>query len=443
MYSRLKALAADKTANVAMMFALALAPISAGVGGALDYTRSYTIGAEIQGALDTGVLAAASLTQTGDPEAVVRAYLEAAIAEHRGVIESLVVTVTPNVALNAREVHASAAVSVPTTLLAIAGLDTISMRREAEATEQVQNIEVSLLLDISGSMKGDKIDALREASAEFIDTVFAADVADLTSFTIVPYGGQTRVGDPLFGLIDPALGVDADDWNGCVELSEGDITSVDLTTGGYEPVPHFHTYHTHRIEFWCPHADDTEVSWISGDKDALKAQVLTFDDPSLVDGTGTGIAVGWAVRALDPAWRGRLPGDFPDRPVDFDSEDTLKVLIVMTDGAVTDQYRPPAGFPEEYDREDWWPPYYLHPDDREVFVSRSEAFDDFTHWCDYAKDNGVTVYSIAFQVSGGSNRDRLKDCASAPELYYRVENLDIASAFSAIAADMNRLRLSR
>ena len=372
-----------------------------------------------------------------------RAYLEAAIAEHRGVIESLVVTVTPNIALNAREVHAWAEVSVPTTLLGVAGIEKLSMRREAEATEQVQNIEVSLLLDISGSMKGDKIDALREASAEFIDTVFAADVADLTSFTIVPYGGQTRVGEPLYSLIDPAAGVDADAWNGCVELPEDDITSVHLTAGGYEPVPHFHTYHTHRIEFWCPGADDTEVQWISGDKDALKAQVLTFDDPSLVDGTGTGIAVGWAVRALDPSWRGRLPGDFSDRPVDFDQEGTLKVLIVMTDGAVTPQFRPPDDFPEDYDREDGWPPYYLDRDDREVFVSRSEAFDDFTHWCDYAKDNGVTVYSIAFQVSGGSNRDRLKDCASAPELYYRVENLDIAGAFSAIAADMNRLRLSR
>jgi hypothetical protein len=317
------------------------------------------------------------------------------------------------------------------------------MRRESEATEQVQNIEVSLLLDISGSMKGDKIDALREASAAFIDTVFAADVADLTSFTIVPYGGQTRVGAPLYGLLDPDEGVDAASWNGCVELPDADITAVDLSAGAYAPVPHFHTYHTNRIEFWCPGADDTEVSWISGDKDALRNQVLTFDDPSLVDGTGTGIAIGWAVRALDPAWRGRLPGDFVDRPVDYDDEGTLKVLIVMTDGAVTDQFRPPEGFPETYDGEEWWPPFYLHPSDREIMVSRSEAFDDFTHWCDYAKDNGVTVYSIAFQVGGGSNRARLEDCATAPELYYRVEDLDIAGAFSAIAADMNRLRLSR
>ncbi|MFW5660400.1 MAG: hypothetical protein ACOC05_03310 [Oceanicaulis sp.] len=443
MVSCLARFARDRAANVAMMFALALAPVSVGVGGALDYTRTFTIGSEVQSALDTGVLAAASLTQTGDPEAVVRAYLEAAIAEHRGVIESLVVTVVPNIALNAREVHAFAEVSVPTTLLGVAGINKLSMKRDAEATEQVQNIEVSLLLDISGSMKGDKIEALREASAEFIDTVFAADVADLTSFTIVPYGGQTRVGAPLHGLLDPAAGVDQDDWNGCVELSEDDITSVELTPGAYAPVPHFHTYHTHRIEFWCPGADDTQVSWISGDSAALKNQVLTFDDPSLVDGTGTGIAIGWAVRALDPAWRGKLPGDFADRPADYDEAGALKVLIVMTDGAVTPQFRPPEGFPQDYDRESWWPPYYLHPNDREVMISRSDAFDDFTWWCDYAKSNGVTVYSIAFQVSGGSNRNRLQDCASAPELYYRVENLDIGSAFSAIAADMNRLRLSR
>jgi len=434
---------ADRTANVAIIFALTLAPVSAAVGGALDYTRTFTIGEEIQGALDTGVLAAASLTQTGDPETVVRNYLEAAIAEHRGVIENLVVTVTPNVAFNAREVHASATVTVPTTLLNLAGIGSLTMTRDSEGTEQVQNVEVSLLLDISGSMRGAKIDALRGASAEFIDTVFAADVSDLTSFTIVPYGGQTRVGAPLHGLIDPAAGVSASAWNGCVELPEDAITSVDLTSGGYEPVPHFHTYHTHRIEFWCPGADHTEVQWISGDTKALKDQVLTFDDPALVDGTGTGIAVGWAVRALDPVWRGRLPGDFADRPVDYDNEDTLKVLIVMTDGAVTDQYRPPDGFPEDYDRESGWPPFYVHPSDREVFVPRSDAFDDFSWWCDYAKDNGVVVYSIAFQVGGGSNRDRLRDCATAPELFYRVEDLDIAGAFAAIAADMNRLRLSR
>jgi Flp pilus assembly protein TadG len=443
MISPMKAFLKERSANVALIFAMALAPVSAAVGGALDFTRTFTIGSEIQSALDTGVLAASSLSQRGDPETVVRAYLEAAIAEHSGVIESLVVTVTPNVALNAREVHATASVSVPTTLLGVAGIRSLTMDREAEATEQVQNIEVSLLLDISGSMRGYKIDALRAASAEFIETVFASDTANLTSFTIVPYGGQTRVGAPLLGLIDPAAGVDAASWNGCVELDEDAITAVDLDAGAFEPVPHFHTYHTNRIEFWCPGAANTEVSWNSGDSDALKAQVLTFDNPSLVDGTGTGIAIGWAVRALDPVWRGRLPGDFPDRPVDYDEAGTMKVLIVMTDGAVNDQYRPPEGFPEEYDRESSWPPFYVHPSDREVFVSRNDAFDDFTTWCDYAKDNGVSVYSIAFQVSGGSNRSRLRDCATAPELYYRVENLNIAGAFSAIAADMNRLRLSR
>ena len=61
MLSRLKSFLLDRSANVAMMFGLALAPVSAGVGGALDYTRTFTIGAEIQGALDTGVLAASSL----------------------------------------------------------------------------------------------------------------------------------------------------------------------------------------------------------------------------------------------------------------------------------------------------------------------------------------------------------------------------------------------
>ena len=195
MFDRFKRLVASRAGNVSVAFALALAPLTASVGGAVDYTRTFTIGSEIQNALDTGVLAAASLSQTRPAEEVVRAYVEAAIAEHRGVIESLVVTVTPNVALNARTVAAEATVTVPTVLLGVAGIERLALSRDSEATEQVRNLEISLVLDVSGSMSGSKIEALREAAAEFVQVVMAGEVSDMTSISIIPYNGGVRLPD--------------------------------------------------------------------------------------------------------------------------------------------------------------------------------------------------------------------------------------------------------
>ena len=55
----------------------------------------------------------------------------------------------------------------------------------------------------------------------------------------------------------------------------------------------------------------------------------------------------------------------------------------------------------------------------------------------------MQIYTIAFQLSGQTNRDLMRNCANKPQNYYQVENLDIAEAFSSIAADINRLRLTR
>ena len=57
----------------------------------------------------------------------------------------------------------------------------------------------------------------------------------------------------------------------------------------------------------------------------------------------------WGARALDPAWRGNLGGSFSDRPASYDDRDTIKILVVMTDGEATAQIRS-----EEYTYYDWW-----------------------------------------------------------------------------------------
>jgi Flp pilus assembly protein TadG len=417
---------ADRTGNIALSFALMSVPVVASIGGALDYTRTYTIGAEMQGAIDTGVLAAASLSQTRDPEEVVRAYIAAAIAEHNGTIENLVVTVTPNVALNARNVHAQADLSVPTLLLGIIGIGKLDMTRESEATEQIQKLEISLVLDISGSMSGSKIEALREAATEFIEVVLVGGTHDLTSLSVIPYNGGVRLPDYVNAQL-VAGGAETAERSGCPEYGEDHPTAINPPANGLNWLEwRGREQRDNRNSAFCPERDEASV-FLRNNRADLQALVASLDAGG---NTGLDVATTWGARALDPSWRGRLGGEFSDRPVDYDDPSTIKALVVMTDGAATAQIR--NAWDEDDDR---WRNYNLY--------SAATARDNMAAACDAAEARGVEIYTIAFQLSGSTNRALMRNCASHPDNYFEVEDMDIALAFSAIAADLNSLRLSR
>ena len=252
---------------------------------------------------------------------------------------------------------------------------------------------------------------------------------------------MTRTGSPWHTLPDLGYRVrlpdSVSDWNNCLEMTEAQARSIALTPGDHSVVPQFTVWN--RGNDWCPPVEGTEAIFLTNDRAALRATLSTFDNPVLSDGTGTDIATGWGVRALDPAWRGGLGGhaDFSDRPAAYDDEETMKVMVVMTDGGITQQRRPESSFNVQNDD-----PHVGTRGTQDLY-SKNAARDVFMDMCDYAKDNGVVVYSIAFQVGGGRNKRDMENCASSSAKYYDVESLEIAAAFSAIAAELNQLRLSR
>ena len=109
----------------------------------------------------------------------------------------------------------------------------------------------------------------------------------------------------------------------------------------------------------------------------------------------------------------------------------------MTDGGITSQRRPERGWDET------WNLVHVGTRGTDDLYNTNAARSNFDNLCDYAKDNGIVVYTIAFQVRGGSNQRDMQECATSPAQFHNVEDLDIASAFSAIAADLNQLRISR
>jgi len=75
----------------------------------------------------------------------------------------------------------------------------------------------------------------------------------------------------------------------------------------------------------------------------------------------------------------------------------------------------------------------------------SEALDERTlAACRYARDQGIRVYTITFQVNSSSTRRMMEDCASHPSLYFdSPSNEALESAFEVIAGDLANLRISR
>ena len=75
-------------------------------------------------------------------------------------------------------------------------------------------------------------------------------------------------------------------------------------------------------------------------------------------------------------------------------------------------------------------------------INASTKDDQMDAICSAAKAQGIVVFSIGFEVTDHS-ADVMRDCASTPNHFYRVEGLDIEYAFASIANQINQLKLTQ
>ena len=64
--------------------------------------------------------------------------------------------------------------------------------------------------------------------------------------------------------------------------------------------------------------------------------------------------------------------------------------------------------------------------------------------CTATKDQGVTVYTIGFEVTpNGTAETELRNCASSTLNYYAASGVNISDAFGSIASNIQSLRLTQ
>ena len=199
--ARLKRFAEDEDGALVVfaVYALLIILMVGGIG--VDLMRFERDRSRLQYTLDRAVLAAADLEQPLDPASVVREYFQKA-----GLLEYLTAVNVTGDAFH-RQVSASVSADVTTQFMHMSGVDMLTANVKSTAIERIPNVEVSLVLDISGSMKtNDRVTLMKTAAKSFTSNVLSRNKdagtgtvnSYQTSVNIVPFSGQTNPGTTMF-----------------------------------------------------------------------------------------------------------------------------------------------------------------------------------------------------------------------------------------------------
>ena len=330
-------------------------------GLAFDLMRYEMHRERLQSTLDRAVLAAAALNQTLDPEDVVVDYF--AKADMSDFISRDDIDVTEG--LNYRKVEATARVYVPLHHgnFAIFGgendqADTLVAVAHSTAEEAIGNVEISMVLDVSGSMNSySRLYNLKNAAKDFLDTVYDAAEPNAVSTSIIPYATQVNAGPTLLSHWNRD---DSHTNSFCLNFSSSDFNTTTMpTTTTYEQTVHFDPW-TDENDYFdlgddvpyyvCPNGandddgDDRHIMSWSTNKTSLKSYI---DGLVATGNTSTDIGVKWGAALLDPSTQSVVTSmiasddvvdEMDGRPFSYDDGDSMKILVVMTDGAHTSQY---------------------------------------------------------------------------------------------------------
>lgn len=413
--------------------------------------------AKLQYTLDRAVLAAADLDQTLPPKEVVREYFDkAGLAEH---ITSI--NVVPG--LNFRNVSATAESTMPTQFMHMMDLNELVVPAAGSAEERVPKVEISLVLDISGSMRNNsRMDKLRPAAVNFINLVLKDDARTKTSVNLIPYAGQTNPGPWMFAHLNgqryPDIPLAPEDGgtddgrypnvSSCLELGASDFSHTGLPSqASYDQVPHFMNWKIASSVMdwgWCPQ-DQSSIVYASNDPAALNGMINTM---RMHDGTGTHYGMKYALALLDPSSRstftqmsaaGLVPDEFKTRPSNWLDSETKKYIVLMTDGQITEQVRPKDVMHEDNPKKEL---KEGNASGKKNITSASDNVQSFYSQCNLAKDpsRNVIVYTIAFDVAG-SPRTQMKNCASSPSHFSIADPNSIDWVLEQIAGQINELKL--
>lgn len=390
------------------------------MGLAYDSSRLNNVTTRVQSALDSAALAGAKLldqdtSSDSDVENIARAFFDARRPEmvmnglQVGIIQATLDRSQSSVSLRVNG-------SLSSLFGNLSGISpTLDFTRESKTIFKSKKVELSLVLDITGSMSNNgRIGGLKAAAKDLVDTLFATNPnPGAIRVSLVPYSASVNAGsykEATTGIVGSL-----DD---CVVERAGASSKTDEppTAGKYLGVSDI----TINPAYSCPAVAVEPLTdlWQPSQRDSFKARI---DALTANGGTAGQIGLAWGWYFLSPNWSYLWPQAQRPRPP---SDDVIKAVILMTDGEFNTSYLPQNTNSSDYTAVD-------------------SSGDQALSLCEEMKKQGsdIKVFTIGFQAPSNAEA-MLRSCSGTDNFFDANSTGDLISAFREIAERLTSLRLA-
>lgn len=444
----------DRSGNVAIVFGFSVLTLFASVGGAIDYARWFNARNKMQSAMDSASLAGGRALQlmTGSDFTVginaATAYFDKMKPDNvTGGVPTFAVTEDGTV------LRCTVDFAMSSPFLAVLGFSSIPGRIVSETVIAAggnagTNLEVSLMLDTTGSMDGQKIVDLRDAAKDLVDIVVWDNQSEYTSkVALAPFSQRVNVGEYLARVTDVQT---TPNFSGttltgitCVTERTGPEAFTDAKPVGNNTL-NAHSADTgntvknnasnYSSDGVCATGGSNPVEIptimpLSSDKGAVKSRI---DALPAAGATAGSLGTAWAWYLLSPNWHGIWDG--ASMPAPYSDLTTLnskgqpklkKVAVLMTDGV----YNTFGG----------------------SGADSTSVSEKAVTLCNNMKAAGITVYTVGFQLEDNATAiNTLRQCASRGEAetaadtsyFFNASSGDeLRASFRQIALALSTLRI--
>ena len=337
-----------------------------------------------------------------------------------------------NIDRAASSVQLSGLIEVPAFFGQIFNLPSaMKINQTSKVVYDMTAVELAMVLDITGSMNSsNKINDLKSASKDVIDTLFDGALNDHSvKIAVAPYSASVNAGSlattvssapatttctrSWFGQrCTTTTGVDADT---CVIERTGAAATSDDAPAGANMLPNMTT--PAWGNYSCPAANVVPLMDRT-QRDDLKT---TIDSYVASGATAGHIGTAWGWYLLSPKWASVLPPE--STPGNYGDSKVQKSMIIMTDGMFNTSYADGPG--------------------ADAATQMASSYAQFETLCNGIKAEGITVYTVGFDLNDPVVLGHLEKCASSASNFYDAKNGNqLKDAFKDIASKLGNLRVA-
>lgn len=448
----LRRLRRDQGGAVALMLALSLIPLTLAGLGAVDIGRAMSAKSQLQDALDAAALA--GLKDSGYDAAALQANGVKAFKQNLVLTGNPPFTMTgdPTFSFGPEwQVQAKASASFRTILIGVFTGNQLTINVASEIRAAADNLETSIVLDVTGSMSGDKISALKDAASNLVDLV-VSDVQTpyYSKAALIPYSAAVNVGGYADKIRGTYVKYKTCSSPGCAYYTfttaastswRTDTNTLPITTcvtertgsNAYTDVAPSSAYLGPNYAPSNNPCLAPQIVPLTSNKTTLKNEIAGL---SASGSTAGHIGVAWGWYMVSPNFGYLWPSG--SQPAAYGTDHLVKVVVLMTDGEFNTPYRngvissdAPAGSGDDSDHIN-------------LPALNGSSLYQAAQLCTAMKAKGIIIYTVGFELDTQSAKNLLTNCATDPShLYLPESGAELKNAFAAIGADISRLRISR